>query len=695
MRKFMMVISIGIIGLLSCQKSVQLDSPTSLKTKAKVNLASIGNTYYIDPSGNDDSTGTSTTAAWRTLAKINASVFGPGDRILFKSGGVWNDTLHMKNSGTAEAPIIIDKYGGDVRPIINGGGMRNGSNALYLNKVSYFEVNNLELTNTIPSGTSYAATGIRVVGGSSAGTAISNVSVRNCYVHDVNGAIDGQTNYNKSSGGIILDGKIYGALVQSCHVANCSVEGIRTTGDRAMAARSKDIVIDNNLIEYIYGDGIVMSGVTGGSKITHNTVYKACMNTGSENYAGIWTIGSLNTLVAYNEVYGMTGGGANDGVAFDADGYDTNSVTDGDIFEYNYSHDNNGGFMLFMNQSKNIKVRYNVSVNDIGTTRLKKLFLIEKTTYDSREIYNNVFYIKNPTASLFNVMNGVSSGKPYATFSNNIFYTTSTISSLSTQADNGLKFNNNCLFPSSTFTSLNWGTTVRNNNFYEDPVFVNPIGGNGLDAAKGYDVGSSSAALNAGVFISNNGGEDFAGNALPLGNPDVGAFQHAVVANAGSSLADAYVRNGTYASTNYGTTTDLVIKSDATSYARKAYTKFDISMITKPKVSSAKLKMYVAGVNTAPQRTINIYTTSTTSWLENSINWNNAPMDTVLVGKIPISGIGLQTIDVTSAINRLLTGTDRKASFLFLNTAAASSTNDMSFSSREAAANKPTLELLY
>ncbi len=691
----MMVISIGAVGLLSCQKPIQLESAVLLKAKAKADLTGAGNTYYVDPSGSDDSTGTSTTAAWRTLSKINASVFAPGDRILLKSGGVWNDTLHIKNSGTVDAPIVIDKYGGEVRPIINGGGKRNGSNALYLNKVSYFEVNNLELTNTVPSGTSYAATGIRVVGGSSSGTAISNVTIKNCYVHDVNGAADGQTNYNKGSGGIILDGKIYSALVQSCHVANCSVEGIRTTGDRAMAARSKDIVIDNNLIEYIYGDGIVISGVTGGSKITHNTVYKACMNPGSENYAGIWTIGSLNTLVAYNEVYGMTGGGANDGVAFDADGYDTNSVTDGDIFEYNYSHDNNGGFMLFMNQAKNIKVRYNVSVNDIGTTRLKKLFLIEKTTYDSREIYNNVFYIKNPAGSLFHVMNGVSSGKPYANFSNNIFYTTSTINNLSTQADNGLKFNNNCLFPSSTFTALNWGTTVRSNNFYEDPAFVSPIGGNGLDAAKGYDVGSGSPVVNAGVFIHNNGGQDFAGSTLPLGNPDVGAFQHAVIANAGSSLADAYVRNGTYASTNYGTTADLVVKSDAASYARKAYTKFDLAMITKPKVSSAKSKMFVAGVNTATQRTINIYTTNTTSWLENNINWNNAPMDTVLVGKIAVSGIGLQTIDVTSAINRLLTATDRKASFLFLNAGAASSTNDMSFSSREAASNKPTLELQY
>ncbi|WP_293880777.1 MULTISPECIES: hypothetical protein [unclassified Sphingobacterium] len=114
-----------------------------------------------------------------------------------------------------------------------------------------------------------------------------------------------------------------------------------------------------------------------------------------------------------------------------------------------------------------------------------------------------------------------------------------------TQADNGLKFNNNCLFPSSTFTALNWGTTVRSNNFYEDPVFVNPIGRNGLDAAKGYDVGAGCHVVNAGVFINNNGGQDFAGSTLPSGNPDVGAFQHAFIANAGSSLAYAYVRNGT------------------------------------------------------------------------------------------------------------------------------------------------------
>ncbi|ULT27298.1 right-handed parallel beta-helix repeat-containing protein [Sphingobacterium sp. E70] len=296
---------------------------------------------------------------------------------------------------------MLDKYDGEVRPVIHGGGKRNGSNTLFLNKVSYIEVNNLELTNTVPSGNSYAATGIRVNGG-------TDIAIKNCYIHDVNAAFDGKPNFVKATGGIIIDGTVSNVLVQSCHIANSSVTGIRTTGT------ATNVLFDDNLLEYIYGDGIIMAGATGGCKITHNTVYKACMNTTNYNYAGIWTVKSKNTVVAYNEVYGLTGGGANDGMAFDADGYDANSPTNGDIFEYNYSHDNNGGFMLFMYNSQNITVRYNVSVNDIGTTGKKKLFLFNGSTNRNHQIYNNVFYIKNPGGTIFH-------SAPYGTYSNNIF----------------------------------------------------------------------------------------------------------------------------------------------------------------------------------------------------------------------------------------------------------------------------------
>ncbi|PWN65081.1 hypothetical protein C1631_020980 [Chryseobacterium phosphatilyticum] len=426
--------------------------------------------YYISNDGNDNNSGTSVDAPWRTIGKVNSILFQPGNRILFKSGGIWNDVLIPKGSGTEGLPITIDKYGGEALPVINGGGQKNGSGTLRLNQVSYWQINNLEITNTVPAGMTYAAIGIHVSGGDISEPPILGISIKNCYVHDVNSATDGQINYHKNSGGIILDGKIYGALVQNCYIKNCAVEGLRTAGSREIPERSKDIIFDHNTLENIYGDGIVMSGVTGGSKIIYNKVYNACMNTGSQNYAGIWTIGSIKTLVAYNEVYGLKGGGNNDGMAFDADGYDEITTTDGDIFEYNYSHDNNGGFFLLMKDAKNITVRYNVSINDVGTIRGKKLFLIQNSPHTSRYVYNNVFYMKNPVEKLLWEGSSVE-------FKNNIFYAASSINKLSDkEITDKARFYSNSFYPLDIFSSLNWGASLqKNNRLYKNPDFKDPL----------------------------------------------------------------------------------------------------------------------------------------------------------------------------------------------------------------------------
>ncbi|WP_262249678.1 hypothetical protein [Parapedobacter soli] len=46
-------------------------------------------TYYVDDTEGDDGLdGTSPNTAWQSLHKINNTLFGPGARILFKSGGV-------------------------------------------------------------------------------------------------------------------------------------------------------------------------------------------------------------------------------------------------------------------------------------------------------------------------------------------------------------------------------------------------------------------------------------------------------------------------------------------------------------------------------------------------------------------------------------------------------------------------------
>ncbi|WP_447640949.1 MULTISPECIES: right-handed parallel beta-helix repeat-containing protein [Chitinophagaceae] len=492
---------------------------TGAKTAKTDTLSVDGTTYFVSPDGSDSNTGTDSTAPWQSLAKVNAMRFAPGDRILLKSGGIWNDTLCPKGSGKAGVPIVIDKYGGLSKPHINGGGKVNCSSSLSLNGVAYWEVHNMEVTNTVPNGVTYAATGIRINGGARIeDSAYGNIIITDCYVHDVNAATVHQANYSKGAGGIILAGKLNNVLVQNCHIANCSVEGIRTTGFSQMERRSKNIVLDNNLIEDIYGDGIVMAQVSGGCRITHNTVRNACM-TNDINFAGIWTVGSRNTIVSHNEVYGMKGGGPNDGMAFDADGWDNPSAADGDVFEYNYSHDNNGGFFLFMSHARNITVRYNVSANDVGTTGRKKLFLIENSPNKDRYVYNNVFYITNPVDKLF--WKGVG-----ARFSNNIFYVASSINRLSDIVPDGrAQFDNNCFYPSVAFSSLNWGTAVQAHNFYENPQFIHPIAGTGLGAALGYGIRATSPCRNAGTNINDNGRIDFAGNKLPNDKPNVGAFQ--------------------------------------------------------------------------------------------------------------------------------------------------------------------------
>jgi hypothetical protein len=315
--------------------------------------------YYIDPSGSDANNGTSPSSPWQTLSKLSSTTFSAGDTIFFKAGGVWSGRAWPKGSGAAGNPIVVDMYGTGSKPIINGPGT-NGSAAFYLEDVSYWEVNNLEVTNYRLSGVDTAQLyGIYVKRASL--NSITNFTIRNCYVHDVYAQTYGKPNYGKITGGIIFSGLIHNVLVQGCHVKNVQVEGIRTNysnSDTNLLCRN--VVFDNNLVENVYGDGMVLAGVRSGSAITNNVLRNVAI-TNDANFAAAWTIYSCGSRIAFNEVYDCVGGGV-DGEAFDAD---INAM--GDVFEYNYSHNNKGGFILFMPSARNITVRYNISQNDAPT----------------------------------------------------------------------------------------------------------------------------------------------------------------------------------------------------------------------------------------------------------------------------------------------------------------------------------------
>lgn len=78
-------------------------------------------TYYVHTTiGQDNNDGLSETTTWKTIAKVNASIFSPGDQILFKRGEIWRETLVPPSSGALGHPIVFGAYGTGAQPILKG-----------------------------------------------------------------------------------------------------------------------------------------------------------------------------------------------------------------------------------------------------------------------------------------------------------------------------------------------------------------------------------------------------------------------------------------------------------------------------------------------------------------------------------------------------------------------------------------------
>ena len=75
-------------------------------------------TYYLDSEGgNDANDGVTPATAWQTLAKANDLKPQPGDKVLFKRGGVWRGTLTAK-SGEEGRPVLYSSYGTGPKPVL-------------------------------------------------------------------------------------------------------------------------------------------------------------------------------------------------------------------------------------------------------------------------------------------------------------------------------------------------------------------------------------------------------------------------------------------------------------------------------------------------------------------------------------------------------------------------------------------------
>lgn len=584
--------------------ATESNATESNATAANALLAQYGTTYYIDAqNGEDSNDGKTEETAWRTFDRVNSKIFLPGDNILLKADGIWNQPLNPKGSGQEDAPITIDMYGDGNRPIINGNGTSGPSltGAVTIYNEEYWEIYNLEVTNledtdkmgeAMDSGTSERA-GILIYS-SNQEKIYKGITVKNCYVHDVNSSFKG----GKTSGGIIVMGhyldkdgnrvtiddngnltaKAMGraafadVLIEGNYVENVAIEGIRNKcntdigssgwGRNEFLKNYSNVTIRNNYIENVVGDGIVLTETIGGL-IEGNMVNSSCgYDRGTVNYAQCWTMYADDVTIQYNEVYGNKYG-YDDGEAFDSDMMNVNNV-----FQYNLSHDNGGGAMLFMSSQRNTIYRYNVSINDgAGTYPNGKKLQQQTFHYDNTssagpnvgQIYNNTIVVfgKENSTSLFG---GKDKKTCYIDFKNNIVMAKDgatidfAVLELGSKIHDDSVIENNCFYPDSIANPnagaiLNKTGLMAKGNIFADPQLVDYAAGKDYTSyrypledladladsdftrdrirtlAEPYRLTDESPCIRTGQRLDETPTEDLMGNTI-AGRVDIGALAY-------------------------------------------------------------------------------------------------------------------------------------------------------------------------
>ena len=484
-------------------------------------------TIYVDSkAGKDTNDGTSEDKPLKTLYAASQKSYAPGSKILLKAGQSFTGSLKIAGTGTEKAPITVSSYGKGAKPVINArGGAALSAGGEYIN------ITGLKITNKTGS------QGINITTCKPGAT--KGVKITKCEFEDINVNFTNTQHaacgvYAKAAGkepawfdGLTIEDNKFEHVARCGVVITsdwCSRSQKQEWGNKNDVAKgeyfgSKNVAVRSNTFNKTGGDVIFVTGLEGGV-VEKNLVSNTALfrDAGEIHWAAIWAYGCTGTVFQYNEVYGNRG--TNSG--YDLQAFDADIANRDLIFQYNYSHDNDGGFMLFCSNDATTKgeeaiattgtiVRYNLSVND-GCGQNLAVFDITSSIYDS-QVYNNTIYCGVPTRLVcFANYDGGPDDSRNTVFKNNIFYAPS--GTAITYRISRLK---SALFENNVFYNIeppvSPSITLKDNKNF-DPQFVEGGAiGNGIEAmAKKYALKSGSQGLTSGIAIENNGGKDLLGN---------------------------------------------------------------------------------------------------------------------------------------------------------------------------------------
>lgn len=325
--------------------------------------------YYIDAvNGNDTNDGLSMDAAWKSLDKAKEVELNAGDSLLLCQGNIFSGVLEITGEGISGSNVVVDAYGIGEKPCIVA--PDSSIYAVLVKNSKYLTLQNLEVINT---GTTRLAgrTGVKIL---CQDYGVSrNIRLNALDIHDVNGTL------RKHSGegcGILIENRwkdtvsVYDSLIiENCAIRRCERNGINWSApwSRKDWHPNTNIIVRGNLIEGVPGDGIVPIGCDG--VLVEYNLMRDCPDVLPEKdaAAGMWPWSCDNALFQFNEA-------SDHHAPWDGQGFDSDFNCRNTTFQYNYSHDNDGGFILICNAGKvdtlesvgNIGtiVQYNVSIND-------------------------------------------------------------------------------------------------------------------------------------------------------------------------------------------------------------------------------------------------------------------------------------------------------------------------------------------
>jgi len=324
--------------------------------------------YFVAPSGDDHAAGTSPEAAWRSVARVNASSFRPGDQILFQANQDFRGNLRLaqNSAGQSNAPVTISSFGVGHAKLLAGretgitienagwvtisnltvlgdGSSNNiGYGILFDNRLDEFRrLEHVGLENVEVAG--FGVFGV-LISGKQAG--FNHVRVAGCDLHDnLRGGME-------IAGRLPWDSPLY---------AHADVEVVRCAAHH----NSGDPLYEKNHS----GSGMVLYQVDGGRFEECRAWANGQLCQHGNGGVGIWSCACRGVVIQRCESYeNRTHGG--DGGGFDLDGGSIDCV-----LQYNYSHDNDGpGLMVYTyayasHADRDCIVRFNVSDNDSRRSR--------------------------------------------------------------------------------------------------------------------------------------------------------------------------------------------------------------------------------------------------------------------------------------------------------------------------------------